>query len=112
MAFTIDKKNIIDYPPSNLKEFKVMTYECIDNLHFTLNPNECLANVDEYISIVKQRFLKEGWEGDGDIDLIWVPPFMLNNQKQGNLFRGVAVWHVKQINDGISWLLYPKGLFQ
>jgi hypothetical protein len=60
---------------------------------------------------VKQRFLKEGWEGDGEVDLMWVPPFILKDQKQGSLFKGVVVWHVKQVNDGISWLLYPKGLF-
>lgn len=112
MAFTIDKKEIIDYPPSQLKEFEVTSYECIDNLHFTMNPAECLENAEEYISIVKQRFIQNGWEGDGEINLMWIPPFMLTNRKQGSFYKGVVVWHVKQMNDGISWLLYPKNLFE
>ena len=119
MAFTIKKQEIIDYPAEKLKEFGIMSYECIDNLHFTLNPKECVENADEYISIAKQRFLEERWEGDGDIELMWLPPFilmwmppsMLKQQKQWST-KGIIVWHVKQIEDGISWLLYPKGLFE
>lgn len=111
MAYTIEKEDIINYPPDKLQEFEVTSYECIDNLHFTLNPKDCIKNADEYISIVRQRFLQKGWEGDGDIELMWVPPFILKHKKQGSLYKGVTVWHVKQVNDGISWLLYPKELF-
>lgn len=96
-----------------------MTYECMDNLNFTLSPKDCVENPDEYISIAKQRFLEDGWEGDGDVKLMWIPPFilmwiprfMLKRQKQWET-KGVGVWHVKQLNDGISWLLYPPGLFE
>jgi len=55
-----------------------MTYECMDNLNFTLSPKDCVENPDEYISIAKQRFLEDGWEGDGDVELMWIPSFILD----------------------------------
>jgi len=111
MAYSIKKQNIIDYPPDALKEFGVTCYEWIDNLNFTLNPKECIENPDEYISIARQRFLEDGWHGDGDIELMWIPPFMLKQEIQLTNTNGVVVWHVKQLEDGISWLLYPKVIF-
>ncbi|MCH5689865.1 hypothetical protein LWM68_39940 [Niabella sp. W65] len=95
-----------------MKEFDIMAYEWIDNLNFTLNPNDCINNADEYISIVKQIFIEDGWDGDGDIQLMWVPPFMLKQGKQWAFTKGIAVWHVKQLEDGTSWILYPKELFE
>ncbi len=64
MAYSIKKSEIIDYPPEQLKEFEIMAYEWIDNLNFTINPKDCIENADEYISIAKQRFLDDGWDGD------------------------------------------------
>ncbi|WP_299435614.1 hypothetical protein [uncultured Aquimarina sp.] len=114
MAYTIKKTEIIDYSPASLKDFELLMYEYIDNLHFTLNPKECLKNADEYIAIAKERFLKSGWAGDGNIELIWVPPFMLKDQNGKTLYwektKGIIVWHVKQESDGISWLLIPSEL--
>lgn len=116
MAFTIKKEEIINYPPEKLNDFEVMMYEWVDNLHFTLNPKDCIENANAYISIVKQRFLEAGWEGDGEIELMWIPPFildwmpkiMLEHQKKWRT-EGIVIWHVKQIEDGLSWLLYPNG---
>lgn len=48
-----------------------------------------------------------GWAGDGEVRLMWVPPFMLNNQDGLNPYMGVTVWHVKQEEDGLSWILSP-----
>ena len=111
MAYSIKKSEIIDYPPEQLKNFEIMAYEWIDNLNFTINPKDCIENADEYISVAKQRFLEDGWDGDGNIELMWVPPFMLKQEKQWSFTKGITVWHVKQLEDGISWLLYPKELF-
>ncbi|MEC5146973.1 DUF2528 domain-containing protein [Chitinophaga sp. 212800010-3] len=82
-------------------------YEWIDNLNFTINPEDCLKNADEYISIAKEMFLNAGWEGDGEIELMWIPPFMLPDMQTAEFTVGVTIWHVKQIEDGISWLLSP-----
>lgn len=115
MSFTIPKTEIIQYPPKVLNTYEASMYEYIDNLHFTLDPKECLDNAEEYIAIVTKRFLKIGWHGDGEIRLMWVPPFMLNEKFQWDHQYntvGVTIWHVKQIEDGLSWMLYPKGLMQ
>ena len=112
MAHSIKKNEIIDYPPEKLKGFEIMAYEWIDNLNFTINPNDVIENASEYISIAKERFLEDGWDGDGDIQLMWVPPFMLRQEKQWTFTKGITVWHVKQLEDGTSWLLYPKELFE
>lgn len=116
MAYTIKKSEIIDYPPEALQDFELLMYEYIDNLHFTVNPKECIDNAESYISIAKERFLKSGWAGDGTIELIWVPPFMLRDEEGKMIYwkktKGIIVWHVKQHSDGISWLLLPKELNQ
>ncbi|MBL0913608.1 MAG: hypothetical protein IBJ09_14670 [Bacteroidia bacterium] len=111
MAYTIKKTEMIDYAPEHLNSFEVSAYEWIDNLHFILNPQDCVENAEAYMAIARQRFLEEGWHGDGDIGLIWVPPFMIKEYRPGYT-KGVIVWHVKQLEDGISWLLYPKEIFE
>lgn len=103
---------MIDYPPEYLYELEVMSYEWIDNLNFTLKPGDCVKHVDEYVSIASKRFLEAGWDGEGEIELMWIPPFMVPKEKQQPDTNGIIVWHVKQNDDGISWLLYPPELFE
>lgn len=57
-----DKSRIITYPPETLRTFIVEAYQWIDNLNFTINPEECLKNAEEYISIAREMFLDAGWE--------------------------------------------------
>lgn len=102
-----DKSKIITYPPEALRTFSVAAYEWIDNLNFTISPQECLKNAEEYINIAKELFLDAGWDGDGKIELMWIPPFMLRDMLTEELTVGVTIWHVKQEEDGISWLLSP-----
>lgn len=106
-----NKRDIINYPPSTLNNYEVLWYEWIDNLCFTLDPNDCLDNPEEYISIAKGAFLEAGWEGDGRIELMWIPPFMFKASQSDGFTQGVTVWHVKQLEDGTSWILHPKGMF-
>ena len=109
-----DKRKIIKYKPETLKFYKVRAYEYIDNLCFTIAPSECLKNYTEYVKIVKEMFLEKGWRGDGEIELMWIPPFMLEEPETDNegCIHGITVWHVKQNEDGISWILHPKNLFE
>ena len=107
-----DPTKLIDYKSSYLKEFTVMAYEWIDNLCFTLDPFVCIDNANEYIEIAKKIFLDAGWHGDGEIELIWVPPFMFDGKKTDNFTKGKIVWHVKQKEDGISWILYENNFFE
>lgn len=105
-----DKTKIINYPPEKLKTFRANSYEWIDNLCITISPYECLSNADEYISIVKEAFLEIGWLGDGAIELMWIPPFMYDKYHIADGTMGVIIWHVKQKEDGISYLLYPEAI--
>ncbi len=82
-------------------------YEWIDNLNFTLNPKEVLLNHEAYLTIANELFLEAGWDGDGEITLMWIPPFMLKEEKNEAFYYGIIIWHVKQLEDGLSWILSP-----
>jgi dihydrofolate reductase len=107
MAYSIKKEQIIDYPPEKLKSFYKNSFEWIDNLNFTLSPFDCLDNAEEYIKVAKEIFTDMGWYGDGDVQLIWIPPFMFDGIHTPKFTKGIIVWHVKQEEDGISWILSP-----
>lgn len=105
-----DKKNMISYPPAALQSFYAYRYEWIDNLNFTLMPEACLDDPEPYVEIAREIFLETGWEGDGSIELIWIPPFVLRSIGVPETSSGIVVWHVKQLEDGLSWLLSPVKL--
>lgn len=107
MAYSIKKEQIIDYPPEKLNSFFKNSYEWIDNLNFTISPSDCLENAEEYIVIAKEIFTEMGWYGDGEIQLIWIPPFMFDGIRTQRFSNGIVIWHVKQEEDGISWILSP-----
>ncbi len=53
--------------------------------------------------VLAQVIANAGWEGDGTIEYMDLPPFCANDKQNGNgwWFR---VYHVKQNNDGTSFL--------
>ncbi len=110
MAYSIKKEDVIKYDPHELKNFKLFTHEWIDNLNFTFKPSHFLSNAEEYITVAEELFKNAGWKGDGVIELIWVPPFIFSEWSMNNDALGIVVWHVKQEEDGISWLLSPQAL--
>jgi len=63
----------------------------------------------EYVEAVKLRFDKAGWEGDGDVNLLWLPSFVFPMSSHIGPER-VTVWHTKQVEDGVSFLLSPVPL--
>ena len=77
MAYSIKKEEIITYPPKHLRSFKVTNYEWIDKLNFTIKPSDCLSDFEDYVEIAKELFLKAGWSSDGEIELMWIPPFAI-----------------------------------
>jgi hypothetical protein len=107
MSFTIDKTKVITYAPSALRDFHVYGYGWIDNLHFVRPLREFIADPAEHVQVAKERFLAAGWDGDGRIGLLWLPPFVFPQEVSP---EGIVVWHVKQIEDGTSWLLSPVPL--
>ncbi len=107
MAYSIGEKEVISYGPEELKECRVYGFEWIDNLHFLQRPETFLGNrAPDYIAIAKERFLEAGWQGDGEITLLWLAPFVfpLSLQVQP---AGAVLWHVKQEEDAVSFLLSP-----
>lgn len=110
MAYSIKREEVIKYRAEELKNFKLYIYEWIDNLNFTFDPHLFLEDAEEYIKVASELFREKGWHGDGDIELIWIPPFMVSEYGYNERAFGFVVWHVKQQSDGISWLLSPEKL--
>ncbi len=104
---------------NDINKWYVYSYCFIDDLTFIQNPIEVnkqwknnslflgINNLNEVIEFVRNRFVAEGWEGDGEIGLIWLPPFIDIGIEDTH---GTYIWHVKQQNNGISWLLSPTEL--
>lgn len=99
-----------EYMSNQIKDMYVYEYQHLDDLsfikpiedHFTsdyfyIKPD----NIEEKISEIKQLFSSHGWEGDGDIGVIWFPPFV---GAKGEDTFGHYVYHVKQLNNGTSFL--------
>jgi hypothetical protein len=86
-----------------MRNVYVISYEHVDYCHAIADQKELTALSDalpcnkENAAIV---FKAMGWEGDGTLGIIWVPPFML---KETDCY-GLHVWHVKQSNNGTSWI--------
>jgi hypothetical protein len=112
MSYSVPKSSIIDYPPSALKEFHLYGFEWVDNLHFIQRPADYIPEdqVESYLDIARERFREDGWEGDGDIGLLWLPPFVLPDIVDQKRWQGVVAWFVKQSEDGLSWILSPVEL--
>lgn len=110
MAFSIHKHAVIDHPAGALREFHVHRYECIDNLHFILKPEDFLPlpgeQLERYLAVAREMFKEAGWQGDGEIGLLWLPPFVFPHELEVRP-EGVVLWHVKQEDDGASFLLSP-----
>lgn len=87
-----------------IDRYFIQQYQFIDDFTFILSPRDVFGDTKElhdFIEALKIRFKEKGWEGDGEIGLIWLPPFLdiANDDNYGNI-----IWHVKQINDGISFI--------
>jgi hypothetical protein len=110
VGYSIPKEQVIRYRPDTLRACDARIYEWIDDLWFTRSPEEFLPhNATEYVEIARERFLEAGWEGDGDIRLMWIPPFVFP-QSAHVPPEGLVIWHVKQVEDGTSFLLSPEPL--
>ncbi|RRU19377.1 hypothetical protein EGJ34_05870 [Stenotrophomonas sp. 278] len=107
LAYSIPESEVIQYPPEALKSFNSYGFEWIDNLHFLQDPSRFIdGDPARYVAIAKAQFRKMGWEGDGDVQLLWLPPFVFRRDQRIHS-TGVVVWHVKQENDGVSFILSP-----
>jgi hypothetical protein len=87
--------------PEQIAGFNVYSYGCIDFLSAMHDARDFLANDERaYLKIAAAhaRFVQAGWEGDGLIQIGWIPAFLMEGE------FGECFWHVKQENNGLSWI--------
>ena len=111
MSYTIAPNEVIDYPAERLHEFYSYGFEHIDNRLFCISAEKLLGTrtSQNYIQIAKSRFSDMGWNGEGEVELLWLPSFVFPFEFNVPPI-GVVIWHVKQSEDGISYLLSPVKL--
>ena len=94
------------YRPEEIPRLYVYCYHHLDDLSFVRKPSEVFPELrpnglKRLVDSVKSRFLSAGWEGDGNVGLIWLPPFADTGIEDT---WGTYLWHVKQENNGTSWV--------
>ena len=109
-AYSKELSELVTYGVGAIAGFHLFGYDWIDNLHFLLPPQRVIADTlrcEALSAAVEQRFADEcGWEGTGRLSLLWLPPFVFPYSADVPT-EGVIVWHVKQHEDGLSFLLSP-----
>ncbi len=83
------------------------SYEYLDDLAFMLNASKAFcdwAPGGTLIADVGKKFLEMGWDGDGEMQILWFPPFLKIGADD---YFGCYALHVKQFEDGISWIACP-----
>lgn len=96
--------------PEVIENYIVYQYQHLDTLAFMRDAKEVLAKChqrDQILAHVRKRLSRAGWEGDGIIQVLWFPPFLGAGVEDTH---GIGVWHVKQSNNGTSWLASPVSL--
>ena len=84
----------------------VYQYEHLDDLSFTRSPEQVWTDsspdeIADYVNAVSEMLRIAGWEGDGYLSILWIPPFVDNGIEDT---WGTYVWAVKQSNNGTTWL--------
>jgi hypothetical protein len=96
--------------PDGVKFWHFYAYEHLDDLAFMPTARQALAawpHAGVVIAAVEEKFRSLGWVGDGEMQVMWFPPFAGVAPK--NTFGAYAL-HVKQSDDGISWIACPYTL--
>ncbi|TCM61163.1 hypothetical protein EC844_12916 [Acinetobacter calcoaceticus] len=92
--------------------FHVYIYEWIDNYEFL---KKCVnEDYGDNYNLILERFKKSGWNGDGILTEIWLPPFVIGYILKEPIdygfnlsetwTKGFIVWHIKQKEDGLSFI--------
>jgi hypothetical protein len=88
--------------PSLIEYWNVYSFEHIDFLGGMFDAQTALSSVENgYVLIneVASIIFQAGWEGDGRIQIFWLPPFVAVGDTWGAI-----CFHVKQGNNGTSWI--------
>lgn len=87
----------------DFRKYHIYSYEWIDRLSHFEDAEEELKYWplrEQFLSHFRKRFSEAGWQGDGKMQLLWLPPFVGSDAPT----KGFYILHVKQLDDGISWI--------
>src|SRR5882672_9452001 len=70
------------------------------------NSAESVRREQQLRSELAALFIDAGWEGDGEIECIFVPPCLFGGEDG---WCGI-IYHVKQSNNGTSWMAIPNDM--
>jgi hypothetical protein len=90
--------------------YHIYSHEWIDRLSHFEDAEEELKHWplrDIFLRYFRKRFSDAGWQGDGKLQLLWLPPFAGG----GAPTQGFYILHVKQSDHGISWIASPYPIF-
>ena len=95
---------------TSVEHYYVYSYEHLDDLTF-IRPPEAVDEDAEFRQAlchlqadIKALLSCHGWEGDGDLGIMWLPPFVDVGVEDT---WGTYVWVVKQYNNGTSFIASP-----
>lgn len=97
---------------ADLVDYYFYSYEHLDDLNFLRAPADVfrdlgLESCQVWKEAVTAALEAAGWEGDGDLAIMWFPPFVSVGIHDT---WGTYVWVVKQRNNGTAWLASPVEL--
>jgi hypothetical protein len=96
--------------PEMIADFFVYQYHHIDGPSIMPLASDVLSRHPRYSEVIeriKARLVDAGWEGDGEVRLMWFPPFLGAGVQDT---YGVGAWFVKQRNNGTAWIASPVPL--
>lgn len=102
-AFQIYIKPHLVNPRAAMK-WHVYHVNHIDELMYFADAEDTLKhklNIHNLFNVIKMRMIEHGWEGDGRLQFMWLPSFCF---KSGDTSGGL-IWHVKQGNNGTSYVV-------
>ncbi|MHB0938145.1 MAG: hypothetical protein ACYC6A_17280 [Armatimonadota bacterium] len=93
--------------PEGVEHWHFYAYEYLDDLAFMPSARETFGDWEDgerIIALVEEKFRQLRWDGDGEMQILWLPPFTGAGPHD---FYGCYALHVKQNEDGISWIASP-----
>ena len=95
--------------PKKIEDYEVYNYQHIDILDFMPEAEKAIKEFEgskSLINKVKSKLKENGWEGDGTLRFLWLPPFVFSSSDTW----GTLIWLVKQRNNGTTFICSPRSL--
>jgi hypothetical protein len=88
--------------------FRPLADDIVDWSVESMSPTQHREREEELRGQLAELFRRAGWEGDGTIECFFVPPCFSSQGEDGET-SCTTIYHVKQSNNGTSWLAIPNG---